>query len=194
MDASASEALEDPGSNIPFLFEPILVEIEGTHYVCLIVPRPLADLLALKRPSGRSVNDGGGSGSGVGNGGRRSGVRSSGGRSIGSSMVLKGKKVGAPGGDVRVRLRYDAHVLALSLQDGEKAQAILAGKVLPTPHDHILCNNWHLYCVCWEDCERTNLHIPTPLEVATAIAGLLKTAQRCWHKRLQPSGDRPSST
>ena len=49
MDASASEALEDPGSNIPFLFEPILVEIEGTHYVCLIVPRPLADLLALKK-------------------------------------------------------------------------------------------------------------------------------------------------
>ena len=73
-------------------------------------------------------------------------------------------------------MRYDAHLTSLPLRDGEKLRSILVREVLPTLHGHVLCKNWHFCGVFWEDCERKNSHVPTPSEVATTIAGLLKVA------------------
>ena len=73
-----------------------------------------------------------------------------------------------------MRARYDTYLPALYLWDGENLRILLTGKVLPTLHGHFICNNWHLCGVCWEDCERKNSHVPTPSEVVTAIAGLIK--------------------
>ena len=86
--------------------------------------------------------------------------------------------VAASGGSTRVRVRYDAHLPSLSLWDGEKTRSILSGAVLPTLNGHVLCKNWHMCGVCWEECERKNLHVPTPPEAANTIAGLLKVARR----------------
>ena len=86
-------------------------------------------------------------------------------------------KVVTTGGSARVKVRYDAHLPSLSLQDEEKLQYILEGEVIPTLHDHVLCNNWNLCGVCWEDCDRKKSHVPTPPEVETTIAGLLKVAR-----------------
>ena len=71
-------------------------------------------------------------------------------------------------------------------------RSILAGVVLPALHGHVLYKNWHLCRVCWEDCERKNLHVPTPPEVATNITGLLKVDQGERQGCLQPSGCKPS--
>ena len=76
-----------------------------------------------------------------------------------------------------MRVRYDAHLPSLSLRDGEQTRSILTGEVLPTLRGHVLCKNWHLCGVCWEDCERKNSHVPTPPEAATTIAKLLKVAR-----------------
>ena len=121
---SASEDLDDPGSNVPFFLNPILVELEGRRYVSLILPIPLADLLVGRRMEGGSGNGGGGSGSGGsgGTGGGRSSISggSDGGSnsSDGSVLAVKVKKVGAPGGGARVRVRYNAHLPALSFGTG----------------------------------------------------------------------------
>ena len=42
---------------------------------------------------------------------------------------------------------------------------------------HVLCKNWHMCRVCWEDCECKNSHVPTPPEAASTITKLLKVAQ-----------------
>ena len=86
-------------------------------------------------------------------------------------------KVSATGRTAQVKARYDAHLPYLSLRDGENSRSILEGAVLPTLHSHIICKNWHLYGVCWEDCERKGSHVPTPPEVATTISRLLKVDQ-----------------
>ena len=66
---SASKALESPGTNTPFLLDPILVDLEGGRYVGPILTVPLADLLAGQRLDGVCGNSGGGRGnSGDGNG------------------------------------------------------------------------------------------------------------------------------
>ena len=96
------------------------------------------------------------------------------------------------GGDARVRAQYDAHLPSLYLWYRENLWTLLTGTVLPTLHSHIICKNWHLYGVCWEDCECKNSHVVTPPGVATTIAGLLKVAWGVWHGCLQPSGGRPS--
>ena len=59
-------------------------------------------------------------------------------------------------------MQYDAHLTALSLREGEKLWNILAWTVLPTLHGHINFKNWHLCGVCWEHCNRKNLHVPNP--------------------------------
>ena len=113
--SSASDALEDPGGNFPILLDPILVELEGGRYWVPILPVPLADLLTGRSIVGGSENSSGGSGSGVGSvnsGGRsrggggngdvrsRGGGGNSGGRSrYDGGTALKGKKIGAPGGE-----------------------------------------------------------------------------------------------
>ena len=73
-----------------------------------------------------------------------------------------------------MRARYDAHLPSLSFWDGENSRSILAGEILPTLHSNVLCKNWHLVQVCWEDYESKNSHVPTPPEVTTHIAGLLR--------------------
>ena len=81
---------------------------------------------------------------------------------------------------MRVQVQCNAHLPALSLWYGEKSRTILVGTVLPTLQGHVICKNWHMLVVCWEDCKHKNLHLPTPLppsEVATNIVGLLKTAR-----------------
>ena len=87
---------------------------------------------------------------------------------------------------------YDAHLPSLSLQDGGNLRYILVGAVLPTLHDHVLFKNWNLCGVYWEECKRKQLHVPTPPEVATTIAGLLKLDRGGLQGCLQSSGVRPS--
>ena len=75
-----------------------------------------------------------------------------------------------------MRVRYNAHLPSLFLRDGEQTRSILTGAVLLTLRGHVLCKNWHMCGVCWEDCERKYLHIRTLPEVANTIAELLKVA------------------
>ena len=78
---------------------------------------------------------------------------------------------GAPGGGgvgarsaARVQVRYDAHLPTLSLWDRGKVRTILAGTVLPTVHGHIVCKNWHLCRLCWEECEhKTRTFLPNQM-------------------------------
>ena len=78
---------------------------------------------------------------------------------------------------VLVRVRYDAHLPALSLWGMDNSWTLPAGTVLSTLNGHIIYKNWHICRVCWYYCARNYLHVPTPPEVVTAIYGLLKTAQ-----------------
>ena len=80
-------------------------------------------------------------------------------------------------GDKRVWVRYNAHLPALYLQEGENLRSILAGRVLLTLHGAVLCNNCHLCGSCWEDCKRKRSHVPTPPEVPTTVAGLLMASR-----------------
>ena len=98
-----------------------------------------------------------------------------------------------PRGGTGVRLRYDGHLPALSLQDRENSRLILAGKVLLTLHSAVFCKNWHLCGVYWEGCERKRSHVPTPPEVATTVSGLPKATQGEWYTCLHPSGGSPPS-
>ena len=76
-----------------------------------------------------------------------------------------------------MRMRYDVHLPSQSLRDRENSRFILTGAVLPALRAHVICKNWHMCGVCWEDCERKNSHVPTPPEAANTIAGLLKVAR-----------------
>ena len=60
------------------------------------------------------------------------------------------------GGVTRVGVRYEAHLPALSLRDGEKPHTIIAGAFLPAVQGHVICKNWHLCGLCWEYCEHKN--------------------------------------
>ena len=91
------------GGNIPFLLDPILVDLEGGCYVGLILMGTLGDVLAGQRPSGSGGVDRSGSSSGGGSGGR---------------TALKSQKVGALEGFARLQVCYDMHLPSLSLQDG----------------------------------------------------------------------------
>ena len=81
-------------------------------------------------------------------------------------------------------MQYGTHIPPLLSQDEENSWAIMTGTFLVTLHGHVLCDNYHLCGVCWEDCKRKKFHIPIPPEVVTAIAILLKTTQGGWHKSL----------
>ena len=94
----------------------MLVDLEEGSYVGPILTGPLTDLLVGCRTSGGGGNDDGGSGSGIRGGNGNGGSRSSGGS---GGTELKTKKVGAHGGGAWVRVRYDAHLLTLSLWDGK---------------------------------------------------------------------------
>ena len=141
--ALSLEDLGAPGATVPFLLEPILLELEGGHYVGPILPMPLAGLA-----SGRRGGDSSGSGGSrkVGKGDVHSGGGGGryGGKGGGADRGGASGGGGGSGSTARVRVRYDAHLPALSLQDGEKLRTILAGTAPPTVKGHVLCNNWHL--------------------------------------------------
>ena len=74
-------------------------------------------------------------------------------------------------------MSYEAHIHAFYLQYRENVHTILAGTVLPTVKVHVICKNWHMYRLCWEDCEPKNLHVTTSPNVAAVITGILKKAK-----------------
>ena len=74
-----------------------------------------------------------------------------------------------------MQVHSEVHLPAMFLWDGENSRTILVARVLPMVQVRILCKNWHLCRLCWEDCARKNSHVPTSPAVATAIARLLKT-------------------
>ena len=74
-------------------------------------------------------------------------------------------------------VRYEAHLNALNLWDGERSRTILAETVLSTVQGHILCNDRHQCRLYWRDCERKNLYVPTYPDVLAAITRMLKPVQ-----------------
>ena len=151
------------GASVPFSLEQILVYLEGGRFIIPIFPVSLANLVAGRWSAGVGApKSGGGSSNGGGGGGG------------GGGNKKLSPKLDATGETAIVKALYDAHLPSLSLQDGGNLRYILVGAVLPTLHDHVLFKNWHLCGVYWEECKRKKLHVPTPPEVATTIAGLLK--------------------
>ena len=146
-------------------------------YVRTILSSSLEDLVS--RANGRV--GGGGDESSGGGGGRSNGgggSDSSGGNcGSGGGATATKRKSSSTRGDVRVQVRYNSHLPALSLQYRGSTCLILVGTVLPTLHSAVLCKNCHLCGSCWEDCQRKRSHVPTPPELATTVAGLLKAAQ-----------------
>ena len=134
MAASDSEVVEAPGAIIPFSLSPVLVDLERGIYLGPILPEPLADLIAGQRALGGNI--------------RSVGDPCGGTRSVCSGGKPKKYRVGAAAGAAGVRVRYDAHLPALSLWERENSRTLLEGKVLTTVHGHILCKNWHLCRVC----------------------------------------------
>ena len=51
-------------------------------------------------------------------------------------------------------MRYNVHLPVLYLQYGRNLCTLMLGSVLPIVQGHVLCNNWLLCGMCWEDCER----------------------------------------
>ena len=76
-----------------------------------------------------------------------------------------------------MRVRSEAHLPALSLKDGGNLCSILAGTVLLALHGVVMCKNWNLCGAFREDCKRKRSHVPTPPEVETTAAGMLKADQ-----------------
>ena len=112
VDASALEALEAPGVNIPFTLDPILLKLEGGRYVVPVLPGPLSDLIAGRRPGVDSAE--GSSSRGNGNDDGRKG--GGGGGGVAATVT----KVEASGG-VRVRVRYDVHLPAMTWKNSTVA-------------------------------------------------------------------------
>ena len=155
--ALASESMEVLVPHVHLSLNPILAKLEGGRYVGPIIPKSLEYLV-------HETGSRGGSGGSIGG-------------SSDSGGATSKKRKASPTGDARMWVRYDAHLPALSLWDRENSCYILVGTVLQTLHAAVLCKNWHLCRSCWEDCERHRSHVPTPPEVATTVAGLLKAAR-----------------
>ena len=124
MAVLASESLDALGCQVPFFLDPILDELKrGTiRYDDPLMA--LGDLVS--RASGRG--DGGSSGS---DGGEDGGG--------GGGATATTRKSSTTGGGVRLQVRYDAHLPALSLRDGENSCSILAGTVLPALQGTVIC-------------------------------------------------------
>ena len=117
--ASAYEVVEALGASAPFSLEPIMVDLEEGCYICPILPASMTDLI---RTAGRSAPKSSGGGGNSDGGSDDSG-------SSGNKKPLT--NVAATGGSSRVKVRYDAHLLSLFLQDGENLRSIMAG--VPPP-------------------------------------------------------------
>ena len=128
MTALSSEDVGAPRATVPFLVEPILLDLEGGRYVGLLIPANLVDLVSMRRVDGRN----GGSGNGGGSSGRSSRGGGSSGGNVGRdrSAICGGAGVrnGGAGGDVRVQMRYESHLPALSLRDVENCAVSWRGR------------------------------------------------------------------
>ena len=187
---SSSEDVGAAGATMPFSLEPIFLELEGGRYVEPLLPLtlPLAELVSRIHGGGGGNSVGGGTGGGGGNmkGGNGEGCVSGGSGRNGDRGNSRGDRCGGGGAGSNTRLQslYDVHLPALSLRDREKSHNILAGTALPTVYDHVICKKLHLCVLCWEDCGRKNLHVPTSPDVAATINGLLKKARGKWRSCL----------
>ena len=134
----AEFGLEDLVGNISFTLDPILLKMEGGHYIDPIIPGPVSDIFAVRRSGGGGAKGGG------------------------SGAAATVEKVGTSRGTARLWVRYDVHLTSLSLWYGENLRTLLAWTVIHTLQGRVICKNWHLCGLCWEDCERKNLHVSTP--------------------------------
>ena len=186
--ASSSEDVGAAGEIATFSLETILLKLEGGRYVGPILTLPLAELVSRIHGGGGGNSVGGGTGGGGGNrkGGNGEGCVSGGSGRNGDRGNSRGDRCGGGGAGSNTRLQslYDVHLPALSLRDREKSHNILAGTALPTVYDHVICKKLHLCVLCWEDCGRKNLHVPTSPDVAATINGLLKKARGEWRSCL----------
>ena len=134
------------------------------YHSCLLLWRiwSVEDAVATAAECG---GGGGGKGDGcrgVGGGGSGSGGGADGGRGEGAGRGGSGGGNGGAGSTARARVSYDAHLPTLSFWDGENLRTVLEGMVPPTVQGTVLFKNWHLCGMCWEDCERKKMHVPTP--------------------------------
>ena len=141
MIASSSEDVGAPGETSPFSLEPIIFELEGGRYVGPFLPVPLVELASGICGDNGDRSIGGGGAIGGGNRGGGNGYRSSEGGSGGGGHRIRGggagwgdasSRSGGAENTVRVRVRYDAHLPALSLWDEENLLTIMVRTVLPT--------------------------------------------------------------
>ena len=87
VDVLASESLDAPGCQVPFLIKPILAELEGGQYVGPILPMALGDLVSRANVRGGG-GDGGGSGGGGGSGADPTKRKSSSARGMGGCRCV----------------------------------------------------------------------------------------------------------
>ena len=120
-----------------------------------------------------------------------SGIR--GGDGIGGGVGWSGNKASASRGSARVKVHYEALLPDLSLWDVENSWTQLTRAVFPTIHCYVICKNFHLCGLFWEEFEHKNSHVPTSMDVAYTITGLMKTALGGLCDCLHPSGISPSS-
>ena len=78
----------------------------------------------------------------------------------------------------RCRCAIKCICLPCPFRTEKNLRTILAGTVLTTVLGHVICKNFHLCLLCWEDCERKNSHVPASPNVAASISRLLKQARR----------------
>ena len=86
---------------------------------------------------------------------------------------------------------YNVHLSSLSFLDRENSWTLLTGLLL-----HSIYTFFVITGTCADFVRRTlikNLHLPTTPEVATTLAGLLKSAWGEWQLHLLPSSGRPDS-
>ena len=149
-------SLEDVGQSVatvPFLLDPILLDMEGGWYAVRLLPDPLVDLVS-GRCGGGGGNGSGGGGGTIGGGKRyRCGGGGRGGRGGRGGSGDRGRGGGAGQGGAsgrgglarstaRMWVHYDAHLPSMSLRYRENLCTILAGTVIPTVQGHILSKTW----------------------------------------------------
>ena len=146
--ASSLEDLGAPRTMVPLSVEPIILELEGKMYMRPLLQTTLVELI--NRRHGNCGGSGGGSSGNVsgGGGGIRGGCSGdsgvNGGRGRGRGLGGAGIRTGGSGGGVRVWVRYEVHLPALSLQEREKSRTILSGTVLLMVQGKVLWKNSHL--------------------------------------------------
>ena len=81
-----------------------------------------------------------------------------------------------PGGGARLRVQYDTHLPALSLQYRDKFRTLLVGVVLRTFHGHFFVRTSISMICVGINASVKNSHVPTNPDVVATITGMMKTA------------------